>query len=788
MANYTFDKIEYNSNNYIVEDSDALHLSETSNQTITGPVTIGELTAGSAVISGNASIVNGLQVDKINGVTVGTSPKFTDTNTEVSTLTLASGSTAGTSLSYGGKYTLTAGTKTVSFTMPSSDNTNTTYTFANGTNGFTVTPSGGTAQTVTVTPSISNNVTGSGTSGYLTKWNGANTITNGPALGSDATKFLNNKGEWATPAGSTYSAGTGLSLSGSTFNHSNSVTAGTAGTSSATSSTDRTLAVPYVTYDAQGHVTGSGTHTHTISSFPEAYLSWGGKNFIADYGPLDAAMIDVLGANRFAFLKAAGLTFEYSTDAGSTWTDYGLTDAQKVAVFSSGGSVYLGKHSSAGTSTVNDMLRITIDTGAASIYTVLNKIAIYMSTSGNTTWVKIEKALQSTPTTYTNVLDWTSISGWSGWNIYNIGAFTTYGNTASSQYGRIRFSFKQTVATSSSYCAAGIWRIMGFGGVGWTVPSNMARDGHLYSYDSSQNASFPAQITATQFNGPATKLGSSNVGAADRPIYLSAGSPSQTTYRMAGTNASATTAVSIDTDLDSGIWYVSGTSSIYNQSDGVAIVNKYSNSWITQIYQDYRTGQIALRGKNSGTWQAWRKVLDSSNWSSFITIPTVPSATGSSTTGISASTTATKTTLGTASSVTGVSGSTTASSVTVGSHSTDYGVKSAGSGSFTSGTFNGGSGSFTQGSFTGGSLSVSNHVMSFSPATHGADSHTHTAATHGADSHTHTAPTLGSKVPTVSASNVTVPVAASSAVSVPNVSVASATVTITDPGHTHPIS
>jgi hypothetical protein len=79
---------------------------------------------------------------------------------------------------------------------------NTTYTFANGTNGFTVTPSGGSAQTVTVTPSIANNVTGSGTSGYLTKFNGAHTITNGPALGSDTTKFLRNDGTWATPSGS----------------------------------------------------------------------------------------------------------------------------------------------------------------------------------------------------------------------------------------------------------------------------------------------------------------------------------------------------------------------------------------------------------------------------------------------------------------------------------------------------------------------------------------------------------------------------------------------------------
>jgi hypothetical protein len=82
--------------------------------------------------------------------------------------------------------------------------TDTTYTFANGTNGFTVTPSGGTAQTVKVTPSITNNVTGSGTSGYLTKFNGANTITNGPQLGSDTTKFLRNDGYWEVPTG-TYS-------------------------------------------------------------------------------------------------------------------------------------------------------------------------------------------------------------------------------------------------------------------------------------------------------------------------------------------------------------------------------------------------------------------------------------------------------------------------------------------------------------------------------------------------------------------------------------------------------
>ncbi len=46
-----------------------------------------------------------------------------------------------------------------------------------------------------------NAVTGNGTSGYLTKFNGNKSVTNGPALGSDTTKFLRNDGTWAVPPG-----------------------------------------------------------------------------------------------------------------------------------------------------------------------------------------------------------------------------------------------------------------------------------------------------------------------------------------------------------------------------------------------------------------------------------------------------------------------------------------------------------------------------------------------------------------------------------------------------------
>lgn len=37
------------------------------------------------------------------------------------------------------------------------------------------------------------------------------------------------------------------------------------GTSSATSGS--TIAIPYVTYNAQGHIIATGTHTHTVTGF-----------------------------------------------------------------------------------------------------------------------------------------------------------------------------------------------------------------------------------------------------------------------------------------------------------------------------------------------------------------------------------------------------------------------------------------------------------------------------------------------------------------------------------------
>lgn len=57
----------------------------------------------------------------------------------------------------------------------------------------------------------------------------------------------------------------GITIVDNKIGHSNSVTAGTVGSSTATEGTS--LEVPYITYDDQGHITATGTHTHTMSGF-----------------------------------------------------------------------------------------------------------------------------------------------------------------------------------------------------------------------------------------------------------------------------------------------------------------------------------------------------------------------------------------------------------------------------------------------------------------------------------------------------------------------------------------
>lgn len=84
--------------------------------------------------------------------------------------------------------------------------------------------------------------------------------------------------------------------------------------------------------------------------------------------------------------------------------------------------------------------------------------------------------------------------------------------------------------------------------------------------------------------------------------------PFRNTGSNSGTNA--------DTIESNGItYYTAGVTNFSgNSSDGALYSQFYSSSWQHQIAGDYRSGQIAVRGKNNGTWQSWRKILQEDTW------------------------------------------------------------------------------------------------------------------------------------------------------------------------------
>ena len=246
---------------------------------------------------------------------------------------------------------------------------------------------------------------------------------------------------------------------------------------------------------------GSNNITIPVTSVKEAYLSWGGKNFSGAYGPIDAAMVPALGANRLAFMPAAGVEVQYSRDGGSTWSTYSTSDTSKINLFNGNrADLYIGANVGIGIDKSNYQLRITITTNTAKVYTALNKFVIYCSTNGSSgSWCTIDaktKAnVDSGTDTWVTFANKVSLSGWSGYNVINTPDITTYGNT-SSQHQKLRFTFGVTSHPSSSqYSGLIIYSIMGFGGNGWTTPSTMAATGHIYTYDAFQNVSFPGGAT-----------------------------------------------------------------------------------------------------------------------------------------------------------------------------------------------------------------------------------------------------------------------------------------------------
>ena len=336
----------------------------------------------------------------------------------------------------------------------------------------------------TKTVTIPNKTMGAATSSAA----GSIGLVPAPAAGKQ-TSFLRGDGTWVIPTNSTYTAGTGLALSGSTFNHSNSVTAVT------------TASLLKFKYDAQGHITGSSaatssdlpSHTHYEQDvkFDTSY-SYKPQDDVR-FPSIPQPLINTMRTNKFVFLPSSSITIEHSTDGGSTYTDSGYTDTGKCNIFTSRqiGSIYIGPNTTAErTTSMRTMVTITRD----SRYTRIDRFYIWFSTSGHNAYVDIQYATNAADTTW---VDWRTniqLLGWSGPNLIN-GPVLVFG-ASDTHVKKIRFIFRYTgIRENYKTSPSRIFEIAAYSDYpAWTATNNMMMNDHLYYWDKDQIAYFPAEI------------------------------------------------------------------------------------------------------------------------------------------------------------------------------------------------------------------------------------------------------------------------------------------------------
>lgn len=257
--------------------------------------------------------------------------------------------------------------------------------------------------------------------------------------------------------------------------------------------------------NADGYEIEPASHTHSDNQITyNGYVS-------GDVTAVDMAVSNLHSANRLAFGKPEGITIEYSRDGGSTWVNYGATDDQKVKLVSGIGNTFVVGGTSANV-TANYQLRITLNAYKMHVYTRAKKLLVNIGTNGaNNCRMKVEYALLGSQTTFVNINTY-AITGWSGWNSIPIDFPLGGGSGQTNNRAVLRLTFTIGSINHDYSNALSISDIAIYGSTYWTYNSEMAKTGHLYQYDSSQNATFPKNVNAISFVEGGKALSSKYLG------------------------------------------------------------------------------------------------------------------------------------------------------------------------------------------------------------------------------------------------------------------------------------
>jgi hypothetical protein len=310
-------------------------------------------------------------------------------------------------------------------------------------------------------------------------------------------------------------------------NNLNVATAGTADTLT----TSRTISLGTAVTSTATSFNGSSNITIPVNTVRESFLSWGGQGLAGQVTPIGMSMSSEHNANRLAFINGDSLYFEYSSDAGSTWTDYGYNNSQKSQFCTLSLGVPIGRTSGEYTTDSRTRVTLTAQNGTTGyVYTNPRKMLIEISSSGGmqvlvetrTGANYLSDGAWSTFGTYT-------LSGWSGWNDIPLVLGTLGGGTTQTGNNwQLRLTFIMTSKNTTHPNTAQVNKLRIYGENTWNMPSTLAATNNLYSFDMSQNATFPANLNTNGTFG----LRASTTGSSATQIPVFTADPSSTTRTL----------------------------------------------------------------------------------------------------------------------------------------------------------------------------------------------------------------------------------------------------------------
>lgn len=370
------------------------------------------------------------------------------------------------------------------------------------------------------------------------------------------------------------------------------------------------------------------------------FTSWDNNNNspYADFIHLRSYQDSSGGSDNLVMFKKSGIGMRIwqqtygTTTAYSTFKDVAFTDSD-----------ISGNAATATTLQTTRTINGTNFNGSANIETsywgatrtlTIGNTGKTVNGSGNQSWSLAEiGAYPSTnPNSYTsNTGTVTSVSGTGSYGGLTLsGTVTGSGNITlgGTPTGTWPISISGNADTVDGYHSSGLWRSDGgtwnpganitlgqtANNQEWSfdITRNGYTGGYWHVWDSSNSTMLKVDAVTGKVSAPYNFVGNLEGNATTATTATSADNIDGIAFR----NGNSSNSINPDSITENGIGYVNSVS-LFGQTDGALYSQAYSSVWNHHIFGDYRTGQLAVRGRNNGTLTAWRTVLDSSNFTSY---------------------------------------------------------------------------------------------------------------------------------------------------------------------------